>query len=403
MEKKDYLLPLEGLKVIDCATMMAAPWAATYLGDYGADVLKVEHPKTGDQSRRFGAVKDDVGIFWKTLARNKRCVTLNLNSGEGKELFLRLSKDADILIENFRPGTLEKWGLGWDVLQAANPRLIMLRVSGFGQDGPYAKRGGFGTIAEGMSGFASMNGYPDSPPTLPPIALADGVTGIYAAMAIMIAVYERDVQGSGQGQIIDMSLYEPLMRLMEASIVEHSVLGTVPGRVGNRISSAAPRNVYQAKDGRWVALSASSQPIAENVFRAIGRPELIEDPRFQDNPARVKHVDELDVIIQGWFSEHNLQEAVDTLLAAGAVVGPVYDIDQLVSDPQIIHRQSLIELKDHDFGKVIMPNVVAKFSRTPGSVKFPGPSKGEHNQEIYLGELGLTEAELARLKENGII
>ncbi|MHB1651224.1 MAG: CaiB/BaiF CoA transferase family protein [Desulfitobacteriaceae bacterium] len=395
--------PLQGLKVIDCATMMAAPWAATYLADYGAEVLKVEHPKTGDQSRQFGAVKDGVGIFWKTLSRNKKCVTLNLNSDEGKIIFLRLLKDADVLIENFRPGTLEKWGLSWEVLQESNPKLIMLRVSGFGQDGPYSKRGGFGTIAEGMSGFASMNGYPDSPPTLPPIALADGVTSIYAAMSIMIAVYERDVSGSGKGQIIDISLYEPLMRLMEASIVEHSVLGTVPGRVGNRINSAAPRNVYQAKDGRWVALSASSQPIAENVFRAIGRPELIDTPRFKDNPTRVKNVNELDEIIGGWFALHDMQEAVDILLAAGAVVGPVYDIDQLSNDPQILHRHSLLEMSDRDFGKVVMPNVVAKFSRTPGAVNFVGPDKGEHNHEIFIGKLGLTEEELARLKEDGII
>lgn len=395
--------PLQGLKVIDCATMMAAPWAATYLGDYGAEVIKVEHPKTGDQSRRFGAVKDDVGIFWKTLSRNKKSITLNLNSEEGRKLFLRLVKDADVLIENFRPGTLEKWGLSWTVLEEANPKLIMLRVSGFGQEGPYAKRGGFGTVAEAMSGFASMNGYPDSSPTLPPIALADGVTSIYAAMAIMIAVYERDVLGSGRGQIIDMSLYEPLMRLMEASIVEHSVLGTVPGRVGNRINSAAPRNVYKAKDGRWVALSASSQPIAENVFRAIGKPELINDPRFLDNPTRVKNVDELDEIIANWFAEHEMKEAVDLLLAAGAVVGPVYDIDQLFTDPQILHRHSLIKLEDKDFGKVTMPNVVAKFSRTPGTVKSTGPSQGEHNREIYSGKLGLTEEEMAKLKENGII
>ncbi|CAA7601262.1 CoA-transferase family III domain protein [Acididesulfobacillus acetoxydans] len=396
-------MPLEGLKVIDCATMMAAPWAATYLADYGAEVLKIEHPKTGDQSRKFGAVKDGVGIFWKTLSRNKKCVTLNLNSGRGKELFLRLVRDADILIENFRPGTLEKWGLGWETLESVNPRLIMLRVTGFGQEGPYASRGGFGTIAEGMSGFASMNGYPDGPPTLPPIPLADGVTGIYAAMAVMMAVYERDVAGSGRGQVIDMSLYEPLMRLMEASIVEHSVLGTVPARVGNRINSAAPRNVYKARDGRWIALSASSQPIAEKVFQAMGRPELIEDPRFRDNPARVQNVEVLDKIIGAWFAERDMQEAVDLLLAAGAVVGPIYDIDQLAGDAQIRARASIIELKDEDFGTVAMPNVVAKFSRTPGAVKFTGPSRGAHNREIYGERLGLSEEELATLKEAGII
>ena len=395
--------PLRGLKVIDAATMMAAPWAATYLADFGAEVIKIEHPATGDQSRRFGAVKDGVGIFWKSLSRNKQSVTLNLSKEEGRKIFLEMVKDFDVLIENFRAGTLEKWGLGWDVLSEANPRLILLRCTGFGQEGPYAKRGGFGTIAESMSGFAAVNGYPDSPPTLPPLALADGVASAFAALSIMIAVYERDVLGSGKGQIIDINLYEPLMRLMETSILEYGVLGTVAQRVGNRISSAAPRNVYLCKDDKWVALSASSQPIAENLFRAIGKPELIIDPRFLDNPARVENVEELDQIIGAWMSEHTRQEAVDILLEAGAVIGPIYDVDQLSSDPQIIHRQSLVEIEDPDFGKVLMPNVVAKFSRTPGKIKHTGPAKGEHNASVFSRLLGLSEEELLKLKENNII
>lgn len=395
-------LPLEGLKVIDAATMMAAPWAATYLADYGAEVVKLEHPKTGDQSRRFGAVVKDVGVYWKSLSRNKKAVTLNFSKPEGKEIFLKLIKNFDVFIENFRPGTLEKWGLPWDVIHAANPRLIMLRCSGFGQTGPYAQRGGFGTVAESMSGFASINGYPDTPPTLPPIALADGVTSIFAALSIMIAVYERDVRRSGEGQVIDISLYEPLMRMMEQPITEYSVLGKVPGRVGNRIQSAAPRNVYRTGDGGWVGLSASAQPIAENVFKAIGRPELITDERFRDNPSRVKNVDELDAVISGWMKQHTTHEVIDTLLASGAVVGPIYDIAQLFKDPHFAHRQSIVEMPDKDLGKVAMPNVVAKFSRTPGQIRWLGPDKGEHNREIYAG-LGLSEDDLKRLKENEVI
>ncbi|MHB0885951.1 MAG: CaiB/BaiF CoA transferase family protein [Bacillota bacterium] len=395
-------LPLEGLKVIDAATMMAAPWAATYLADYGAEVIKLEHPKTGDQSRRFGAVVKDVGVYWKSLSRNKKGVTLNLSKPEGKEIFLKLIKPFDVFIENFRPGTLEKWGLPWEVLHAANPRLIILRCSGFGQTGPYAQRGGFGTVAESMSGFASMNGYPDSPPTLPPVALADGLTSVFAALAIMIAVYERDVLKSGEGQVIDISLYEPLMRMMEQPITEYSVLGTVPGRVGNRIQSAAPRTVYQAGDGGWVGLSASSQPIAENVFKAIGRPDLITDERFKDNPSRVKNVDELDAIVGGWVKQHTTQEVMDIVLAAGGVVGPIYDIAQLFKDPHFAHRQSIVEMPDKDLGKVAMPNVVAKFSRTPGQIRWLGPDKGEHNREIYAG-LGLSEDDLKRLKDNEVI
>lgn len=396
-------LPLRGLKVIDCSTMLAAPWAATYLADFGAEVIKIEHPKHGDQCRWFGAVKGGVGLTWKTISRNKKCITLNLSHAEGSKLFLRLIQEADVVIENFRPGTLEKWGLGWDVLNQINPRLILLRCTGFGQEGPYATRGGFGTVAEGMSGFAAMNGYPDSPPTLPPIALADGVAGIQSALCIMTAIYERDVLGSGIGQVIDISLYEPLMRLMEGSVVEYSVLGTVPSRVGNRINSAAPRNAYKTKNGRWVALSASSQQIAENVFHAIGRPELIDDLRFRDNPSRIRNVEELDNIIGTWISEYSMEEVVDTFMAAGAVIGPIYDIDQLFTDEHIKYRQSLVEVVDKDFGNVIMPNVAAKFSRTPGRITHTGPEKGAHNQEIFAEHLGLSTADINRLKEIGAI
>ncbi len=393
-------LPLAGLKVIDIATMMAAPWAATYLGDYGADLIKIEHPIKGDAVRNFGEEKNGKGVFWKSLSRNKKCITLNLKEEKGKEIFFKLIKDADVLIENFRPGTMEKWGVGWEELEKINPKLIMLRCSGFGQDGPYAKRGGFGTVAEGISGFASINGYPDSPPTLPPVALADGVTGVFAALAIMIAVHER--AGSGKGQSIDICLYEPLMRMLECNIMEYSTLKKIPSRIGNRINSAAPRNVYQAGDGRWVALSGSAQPIAENVFKAIGKPELIDDPRFKDNPSRVKNVDELDDIIGEWIAQRTFKEAVDILLAAGAVAGPVYEVDQMFTDPHLNHRQSLIEVEDEDLGKIQMPGMFAKLSRTPGSVRFTGPDKGAHNKEIYKG-LGFTEEEIEQLAEAGVI
>lgn len=396
-------MPLKGLTVIDCATHMAAPWAATYLGDYGADVIKIEHPKTGDTARCFGAVKDGVGVFWKTLARNKKCITLNLGVEEGRDLFLNLIEKADILIENFRPGTLEKWGLSWATLSEKNPRLILLRCSGFGQDGPYSKRGGFGTVAEGMSGFAAINGHPDGPPTLPPNALADGVTSIHAALAIMTAVYERDVLGSGKGQVIDISLYEPLMRLMEASMVEYSVLGTIPQRMGNRLTSAAPRNAYITQDSQWVALSASAQPIAEKVFHAIGRPELIQDPRFYDNPNRVKNVEELDQIIGSWIEEHPMQEVIDTFLNAGAVIGPIYSVDQIFKDPHFMERESIITLEDRDFGSVTMPNVTAKFSRTPGIIRHTGAGKGEHNEEVYHELLGLSVEEIQRLQTKGVV
>lgn len=400
---EDNSLPLKGLKVLDIATMMAAPWAATYMGDFGADVIKIEHPVTGDNTRKFGAVKDGKGIYWKSLSRNKKCITLELKKPEGKELFLKLVNWADILIENFRPGTMEKWGLGWEVLSAVNPGLIWLRVSGFGQEGPYASRGGFGTVAEGMSGFAAINGYPDGPPTLPPIALADGVCSAFAAYAIMVAVYERDVLGSKKGQVIDISLYEPLMRLMEVSLLEYSVLGLIPQRMGNRIASSAPRNSYRTKEGKWICLSGSSQPIAENVFKAIGRPDLISDPRFCDNPSRVKNVDELDAIIGEWIGRHSLNEVVERFMEAGAVVGPIYEVDQIFADEHIKYRESLVQVPDEDFGTITMPNVFAKFSRTPGKIQFSGEDKGAHNQEIYCGLLGMSLEELSELQRKEVI
>ncbi|MGC1402416.1 MAG: CoA transferase [Thermodesulfobacteriota bacterium] len=398
---KEDNLPLRGLKVIDLATMMAAPWAAAYLGDYGAEVIKVEHPVTGDGMRKFGALKNGQAVFWKTLSRNKRCITLDVKKGQ--EVFLKLIQWADVLIENFRPGTMEKWGLGWEVISAANPKIIWLRVSGFGQEGPYATRGGFGTVAEGMCGFAALNGYPDSPPTLPPNALADGVCSSFAALAIMIALYERDILGGGQGQIIDISLYEPLMRLLEGNVMEYSVLGLKSQRMGSRIASAAPRNLYKTKGGRWISLSGSAQPIAENVFRAIGRPELIKDPRFCDNPSRVKHVEELDAIIGEWIGNHSQEEVMKTFLEAQAVVGPVYEMDQIFDDPHFKARQSLIEVEDEDFGTIKLPNTFARFSRTPGAVRFTGGAKGADNQKIYCDLLGLSPEEMIKLQEDKVV
>ncbi len=399
----DGSLPLEGLKVIDVSTMMAAPWAATYLADFGAEVIKVEHPQFGDHVRRFGAQKDGISLFWKTISRNKKSITLDLSTPQGQELFKRLVRDCDVLIENFRPGTLERWKIGWEELSAINSRLIMLRTTGFGQTGPYARRAGFGTVAEAMSGFAYITGHPDGPPTLPSIPLADGVCSVFGALSVMIAVYERDVRGSGKGQYIDICLYEPLFRFLESQVVEYDQLGIVHQRLGNRTAEAAPRNAYVTRDGKWVALSASAQPIAERVFKAIGREELISDERFKDNASRLKHSDELDEIIGSWIANHGLEEVLETFEAAGAVVGPVYNMEQIFEDPHFKERGTIIEVADPDFGRIRMPNVVARFSRTPGEIKHPGPRKGEHNQEIFGERLGLSPAQVEELKRQGVI
>ena len=394
--------PLQGLKVIDLATMMAAPWAATFLADYGAEVLKVEHPETGDHARQFGLSKDGQPVFWKTLARNKRSVTVNLKDEEGQEVVRRMVRDADVVVENFRPGVLAGWGLGYEQLALENPRIIMLSVTGYGQDGPYASRAGFGTLLEAMSGFAYTNGHPDGPPTLPAVPLADGVAGAFGAMSVLAAVYERDVAGSNKGQQIDMSLFEPLARLHEGHVLEYSALGLVRGRLGNRSLSSAPRNVYRAADDRWVALSASAQPVFERLMKALGRAELIQDPRFSTNHDRIQNAAVLDEIVGAWIGKQTRDEVIETLSRSGAAVGPIYNAQELLEDPQVKARGSFETWQDPNLGTVVVPSVVAKFSRTPGAVRHLGQEKGEATREV-LAELGYSADEIDALGERGAI
>ncbi len=383
--------------------MLAAPWASTFLADYGAEVIKVEHPQNGDHARKYGAQKDGKGVFWKTLNRNKKGITLNLKTAEGKKIFLQLLKDTDVLVENFRPGTLDKWGLDWPTLLEANPKLILLRTSGFGQEGPYAKRGGFGTVAEAMSGFTSVNGEKSGRPTLPGMALADGVSSIFGALSIMIALYAQIKNGVEEGQQIDINLYEPLMRLLEPQITAYDQLGKIPEPIGNSSLQTAPRNAYLTADKTWVALSGSTQSITKNIFRAIGREDLITDPKFSTNEQRLKNVKELDEIIGNWIKQYTYKEVVDIFSKAGAVVGPMYNIAQLFEDPHYQYRQSFIPIEDKDFGVMRVPNVFAKFSKTPGTIRHLAPEKGQHTEEILKEKIQLTDEQIQELKNLGII
>lgn len=403
MQMAESRLPLSGVKVLDIGTMMAAPWAAAFLGDYGADVIKIEHPQKEDNSRHFGAEKDGKGVFWKTLSRNKKSITLNINTPAGAEIFLKMIEKHDVLIENFRPGTMEKWGYHWDKLSSVNPGLVWMRCSGFGQEGPYAKKGGFGTIAEAMSGFAYLNGYPDSPPTAPPIALADGIAGLAGMGAVLTALYERDARGSGLGQVIDISLYEPIMRMMEVQLMEFQVLNALSERMGSRLASAAPRNIYETKEGKWIALSASNQPVVEKLFKAMEREDLIDNPKFSDNASRVKHVEELDALVSDWIKQYSQEEALEVLSASGAVAGPVYEMDQIYADEHFKTRPSFVEVEDPDFGILKLPGVLAKLSRTPGRVRFTGRERGQDNKEIFCDYLGIPEKRLEELKAQGVI
>ncbi len=396
-------MPLKGLKILDASTMIAAPWASTYLADFGAEVIKIEHPEYGDHARNYGQQKEGTPLFWKTLNRNKKCITLNLSKPEGQEIFKKLVAEVDVVVENYKPGTFEKWNLDWETLSEINKSLIMLRTTGFGQSGPYSSRPGFGTVAEGMSGFTSINGEEDGPPTLPGLALADGVSSVFGALSIMIALNERMNNPEKQGQVIDISLYEPLLRFMEPHLMAFDQLGIIADRVGNASVSTAPRNSYQTKDGRWVALSGASQSITKNIFKAIGKESLIDDEKFSTNESRMKNVKELDELIGEWIKERDFDEVIREFNESGAVVGPMYDVGQLYDDPHFNYRETFVSVEDEDLGEMRVPNVVAKFSRTPGKVKNLGGKMGEHNKEIYRELLSISEEEFQELKENNVI
>jgi formyl-CoA transferase len=392
--------PLSRLKVIDASNMLAGPIAAGFLADFGAQVIKLEHPGKGDSLRALGAKKGDVPLFWKVIGRNKRAITLNLAHTEGQEVFRDLVKDADVVVENYRPGTMEKWGIGYKQLKAINPRIVMLRITGFGQTGPYAKRPGFGTISEAMCGFANANGFPDRPPLLPPYGIADQVTGLAGAFSIMLALQERSE--SGQGQFIDLGIYESMFHLLGPIVLDYDQLGIIQKRQGNRIAYQAPRNCYQTKDGRWVALSGGTNEVVGRLFTAIGRPELFEDPRFCNNEVRLQNIEELDKILVAWMGERTLDQVMKAVEKYECAIFPAYDISQIFADPHYQARENIVSLADEDLGQVRMQGIIPKLSRTPGKVKWAGPRKGQHNTEVY-GAMGYSEERLAKLKSMGVI
>ncbi|MCA1186938.1 MULTISPECIES: CaiB/BaiF CoA-transferase family protein [unclassified Saccharopolyspora] len=390
---------LDGLKVLDASTLFAGPLAATLLGDHGADVIKIEHPR-GDPARTHGAQKDGVGLWWKMLARNKRAITLVLSTPRGRELFLDLAADADVVIENFRPGTLERWGLGWEELSARNPRLVLARVTGFGQTGPYSSRPGFGTLAEAMSGFAAMTGEPDGPPTLPPFGLADGVAALTTAFGILTALRARE--STGRGQVLDTAIIEPLLHLLGPGLIAYDQLGVLQPRTGNRSSNNAPRNTYRCSDGRWVAVSTSAQSIAERVVRLVGAPELIDEPWFASGAGRAEHVEELDAAVGSWIAARDRDEVVAAFEEAQAAVAPIYTAADVLADPHFNALGSIVTIDDEELGPVRFQNTPFRLSDTPGSVRTTGPRLGAHTAEV-LGSLGVDAGELDRLREQGVV
>jgi crotonobetainyl-CoA:carnitine CoA-transferase CaiB-like acyl-CoA transferase len=399
MSRPEGSLPLRGLRVVDCSRLVAGNKLSLVMADFGAEVIKVEDPGTGDALRDWKA--GGQSVFWKVYSRNKKSVTLNLRSAEARALLLKLVATADVFIESFKFGTLEKLGLGPDVLLQTNPKLIIVRISGWGQTGPYKTRPGFGTLVEAFSGLASKTGFPHHPPTLPNVALADMIAGLTGAYAVMAALRARDLFNE-PGQVIDLSLLEPLVSIIGPDAAIFRTTGEVPVRIGNRLSVSAPRNTYHSRDNHWLAISASMQPMCERLFRVMGQPELITDPRFATNAARMKNVDELDNIIQTWVGSHDLDPLVELCEREGITAGPVYDVKQLIDDPHVIEREVLIDVEDPDLGDIPMHNVVPRLSGTPGSIRTPAPSLGEHNAEIF-GALGVDADALSVLRSTGAI
>lgn len=396
--------PLAGLRVIDAATLFAGPLAATMLGDFGAEVTKVEHPRRPDAARGHGPQRDGVNLWWKTLGRNKRTATMNLSSPAGAAALLRLAAQSDVLIENFRPGTLERWDLGPERLLEHNPRLVIARVTAYGQTGPYASRPGFGSIAEAMSGFAALTGEPDGPPTLPPFGLADGIAALATSFAVMTALRQVDAAGpsSGKGQVIDMAIIEPIMMMLGAQITAFDQLGIVQPRVGNRSVNNAPRNVYRTADDGWVAVSTSSQSIAERVMRLVGRPELIDEPWFASGHLRAEHADVLDAAVGTWIAARSTADVLAAFEQAEAAIGPVYDVRGVLADPQYQAIGTIATVDDDELGPLKMQNVLFRMSESPGSIRWAGRRHGADTDAV-LTELGYTGDEIVSLREQGAV
>jgi crotonobetainyl-CoA:carnitine CoA-transferase CaiB-like acyl-CoA transferase len=390
---------LAGLRVIDCSRLIAGGVLATMLADHGADVVKVENPRGGDPLRTW--LRDRGELWWKVYARGKRSITLNLTAPRGQALLRRLVRDADVLIENYVPGTFERWGLGWDVLAAENPRLVFARVSGWGQDGPYRERPGFGTMVEAMSGFAHTTGDADGPPTLPSFPMADMVAALAGCTAVLAALRHRD-QVAGRGQVVDISLYEPLLSLLGPDAAGYALDGTVRERHGNTSDNASPRGTYRTRDGKWIALSASTPASAAALFGALGLAHLLDDPRFATNDARVRHNDLVDAALARAIGERTLDDMRGLFESSDLTACAVYDIADITKDPHVIARGILVDVPDAELGAVRMTAATPRLTATPAAVRWAGPPLGAHNVEVY-GALGISGPELEDLERAGIV
>jgi len=397
--------PLEGVRVIELGLMLAGSFAGRLLGEMGAEIIKVEAPGKPDSTRQWGKERyQGRSLLWPVQSRNKKCITLDLRQERGQELLLKLVSASDALVENFRPGTLEKWNLGYDQLSEANSGIVVARISGYGQTGPYAKRAGFASVAEAMGGLRHLNGFPDQPPPRMHISLGDSLGGMFAVQGILSALYWRDALGGGRGQVIDVSLMEASFALLESTVPEYDRLGIVRGPQGTNLKGIAPSNIFKSADGKWVVIAANIDNVFRRLCEAMGRPELADDRRYATHGARGENQDELEELVGEWASRHTAREIDDVLNAAGVICGPINTIADIFEDPQFQARDMLVPHHDPEFGAYIGPGVVPKLSHTPGSVRWSGTwDEGSHNREIYGDVLGLSDDEIDALIEEGVL
>jgi formyl-CoA transferase len=404
-DERGSLGPLEGIRVIELGALLAGPFAGRLIADLGAEVIKVEPPDRPDPMRSWGQEHlDGKSLWWPLVARNKRCITLNLRTEEGQKLLLDLVAKSDAIVENFRPGTLEKWGLGFDKLQEVNPGIVLVRVSGYGQTGPYRERAGYAAAAEAMGGLRYINGYPDQDPPRSGISLGDSLAGMFAAHGLLAALYKRDALGGKTGQVVDVSILESCFALLESASSEYDLLGRVRKPSGTRLPGVSPSNVFTASDGKKLVIAANQDSLFRRLCAVMGRPEFAEDPKFATHTARFENQDELEGYIQDWASERTAAEIADVLNAEGVVCGPIYSIEDIFNDAHVQEREMLVKHHDPDLGEFIGPGVLPKFSDTPGGVRWPGPQGiGVHNAEVYREVLGLEADDLKALTDRGIV
>lgn len=401
-KEKNVKLPLQGVRVLEVGTLLAGPFCGHLLADFGAEVIKIEPPGKGDPMRKWGQKYKGESLWWPLLSRNKKCITLNLKEAKGQEIFCELVRKSDVGIENFRPGTLERWNISYDRMKSINERFILVRVSGYGQTGPYKDRAGFGSVAEAFGGLRYITGYPDRPPTRVGISLGDSLAGTFGAMGALMALYHRDVQ-NGSGQVIDIGIYEAVFKMMESIILDYKYLGLVRERTGSILPGVSPSNIYPTRDKQYVVIAANADSVFSRLAECMCKPELAKDSHFDTHEARGTHMEDLDKIISEWTQTQDSKKLIDLLSESGVPAGPICSAAEIIEDPHYWAREMLLSFSDPRLGKMIIPGIVPKLSDTPGQVNWLGPALGQHNQEIYRDLLDFDDQHYKSLEAEGIL